>query len=148
MEKKEPESFEVKDRRRFVVDESGETKDDGQSPPGAEGQAAEAPRDDARTAKSEQAKSSPRREQRASLPEIDFSTFILSLSSSALFHLGLVENPMTHKAERDLPMAKQSIDIIVMLRDKTKGNVTPEEANLLENLIADLRLKYVNELNR
>nr|MBP7322200.1 DUF1844 domain-containing protein [Deltaproteobacteria bacterium] len=82
------------------------------------------------------------------LPEIDFPAFILSLSSSALLHLGLIENPVSRKSERNLPLAKQTIDIIAMLRDKTKGNLSPEESGLVDDLITDLRLKYVNEIRK
>jgi hypothetical protein len=65
-----------------------------------------------------------------------------------MLHLGLVENPQTKKIERNLPMAKQTIDIIAMLKDKTKGNLTNEEKNLIENLLSDLRFKYVYEVNK
>lgn len=79
----------------------------------------------------------------APLPPVDFATFILSLGSSALMHLGEVERPGTGKTEKNLPMAKHSIDILSMLEGKTKGNLTPAEAQLLENLLFDLRLRYV-----
>ena len=79
----------------------------------------------------------------APLPPVDFATFILSLGSSALMHLGEVERPGTGKTEKNLPMAKHSIDILSMLEVKTKGNLTPAEAQLLENLLFDLRLRYV-----
>ena len=139
MEKKEAESFEVKDKRRFVVDSTGEARGNEETP--------------RFEAQQQDVSSSPKEEPAAEtkkrpLPEIDFATFVLSLSSSALLHLGLVENPITGKTERNLPLAKQTIDIIVMLRDKTKGNLSTDEGNLIENLIADLRMKYVNELNR
>ena len=76
------------------------------------------------------------------LPEIDFATFILSLASSALIHLGEVPDA-GGKSERDLPLAKQTIDIIALLREKTKGNLAPDEAQLLDSLLYDLRMKYV-----
>jgi hypothetical protein len=145
-EKKEPESFEVKDKRRFVVDAGGEAKGEESASESGRQQGAASPPGDRKPAA--EPKSEKKKESTSALPEIDFATFILSLSSSALLHLGLVENPVTQKTERNLPLAKQTIDIIVMLRDKTKGNVSTDEANLMENLIADLRMKYVNELNR
>ena len=78
-------------------------------------------------------------------PEIDFSSFVFSLSTSALLHLGEVPDPVTGKTEKDLPLAKQTIDILGMLQDKTRGNLTADEGKLLENLLADLRWRYVRE---
>jgi hypothetical protein len=77
------------------------------------------------------------------LPPLDFSTFVLSLGSSALMHLGDLENPGTGTASKNLPMAKHSIDILSMLQEKTKGNLNTTETQLLENLLYDLRLRYV-----
>jgi hypothetical protein len=79
----------------------------------------------------------------APLPPVDFATFVLSLGSSALMHLGEVEQPGTGALAKNLPLAKHSIDILSMLESKTKGNLTPPEAQLLENLLFDLRLRYV-----
>jgi hypothetical protein len=74
---------------------------------------------------------------------IDFHTFVLSLGSSALLHLGELERPGASGPEKDLPMAKHTIDILAMLQAKTKGNLTPEEDKLMESLLYDLRLRYV-----
>ena len=79
----------------------------------------------------------------ATLPEVTFSTFIMSLASSTLVQLGEVPNPETGKTECNLLMAKHSIDILTMLQGKTASCLTPEEAQLLESLIYELRLKYV-----
>ena len=79
----------------------------------------------------------------AALPPVEFATFVLSLGSSALMHLGEVERPGTGATEKNLPMAKHSIDILSMLEQKTKGNLSAPEAQLLENLLFDLRLRYV-----
>ena len=81
--------------------------------------------------------------EEGSLPEIDFSSFVFSLSTSALLHLGEVADPVTGKIEKDLSMAKQTIDILGMLQEKTRGNLTADEEKLLENLLADLRWRYV-----
>ena len=78
------------------------------------------------------------------LPDIDFGTCVLSLSSSALMHLGLTPNAETGTVIKNLPMAKQTIDILGMLQEKTKGNLTNEEDRLLSELLYDLRLKYVS----
>lgn len=77
------------------------------------------------------------------LPPVDFPTFVLSLGSSALMHLGEAPHPGSGASEKDLPLAKHSIDILTMLQEKTRGNLTPPEAQLLENLLYDLRLRYV-----
>jgi hypothetical protein len=77
-------------------------------------------------------------------PVIDFYTFVLSLGSSAFVHLGDAPHPETGEAlPANLALAKQTIDILDMLRDKTRGNLTPEEESFMENLLADLRLRYV-----
>jgi hypothetical protein len=79
----------------------------------------------------------------ALLYEFGFSTFILSLSTSALVHLGELPDPLTNKKEVNLQLARQTISIIEMLQDKTKGNLTAEEGNLIESVLYDVRLKYV-----
>jgi len=68
---------------------------------------------------------------------------VFSLNSSALVHLGVLEDPATGKPSKDLPLAKQTIDIIGMLEKKTRGNLTNDEARLLENILHELRLMYV-----
>jgi hypothetical protein len=77
------------------------------------------------------------------VPEIDFGTFVMSLASSVLMHLGELPHPDSTQAATDLPLAKQTIDILGMLREKTRGNLTQEEAQVLDNLLYDLRIKYV-----
>ncbi len=80
---------------------------------------------------------------------IDFYTFILSLGSSVFVHLGEAPNPETGEPmPANLPVAKQTIDILDMLREKTRGNLTPEEEHFMENLLTDLRLRYVEKATR
>jgi hypothetical protein len=75
---------------------------------------------------------------------IDFYTFVLSLGSSAFVHLGDAPHPETGKpVEPDLLVAKQTIDILAMLGEKTKGNLTGEEEKFLETLLTDLRIRFV-----
>jgi hypothetical protein len=75
---------------------------------------------------------------------IDFYTFVLSLASSAFVHLGEAPHPDTGEPGKpELRLAQQSIDILAMLEVKTKGNLTPEEEAFLENLLTDLRLRFV-----
>lgn len=78
------------------------------------------------------------------LPRIDFSTFALSLATSALYHLGLAELPEGGgRAEKNLPLARQTIDTLELLQEKTRGNLDEEEAKLLESLLYELRLRCV-----
>jgi hypothetical protein len=75
--------------------------------------------------------------------QIDFSTFIMSLTSSAFYHLGDIADPETGKTETNLPAVQQTIDMLLMLKDKTQGNLNEEEAKLLEQLIYELQMKFV-----
>ena len=75
--------------------------------------------------------------------QIDFSTFIMSLTSSAFYHLGDIADPETGKTETNLPAVHQTIDMLTMLREKTQGNLNTEENKLLEQLVYELQMKYV-----
>ncbi len=79
------------------------------------------------------------------LYEFGFSTFILSLSTSALVHLGELPDPITNKKEINLQLARQTISIIEMLKEKTKGNLTDEEEKLLDSVLYDVRLKFLGQ---
>jgi hypothetical protein len=81
------------------------------------------------------------------LPQIDFATFVLSLASNALVHLGELPDsgaPGSAPSDRSLPLAKQTIDILAMLEQKTHGNLDEAEKNLLGSVLYDLRMKYVD----
>ncbi len=78
-------------------------------------------------------------------PGINFSTFIFSLNSSALVHLGELNDPTTGTKSVNLPVAKQSIDIIAMLDEKTQGNLNGDEENLVKNILHDLRMMYIKK---
>jgi Domain of unknown function (DUF1844) len=77
------------------------------------------------------------------LPEINFATFIFSLNQSALMNLGLIADPGTGERTKNIPLAKQTIDILALLEEKTKGNLTSDEANMLKSILYDLRIIYV-----
>jgi len=94
-------------------------------------------------AKSEETSRDDTSAQEALLPEIDFTHFILSLSSSVLIQLGEIQDPFTQKSAKNLPSAKQTIDLIGMLKEKTKGNLTPEEEKVIDYVLYDLRMRYV-----
>ena len=77
------------------------------------------------------------------LPHVDFTTFILSLSHSALMHLGEAPSPETGKIEPNLPLARQTIDLVGMLEEKTRGNLTGDEERLVAQILFDLRMRFV-----
>jgi hypothetical protein len=121
----EEKGFVVKDKR-FSAKKEGTREPHAKEETGPE----EAPGDDAFT-------------QEGPLPEIDFTHFVFSISTSVLIQLGEVRDPFTQKTAKNLPLAKQTIDLIGMLKEKTKGNLTPEEAKLIESILYDLRMRYV-----
>jgi uncharacterized protein YjaG (DUF416 family) len=78
--------------------------------------------------------------------EPDFSFFITTLSLQTSIALGQIPNPVTNKKEEDLTQAKFLIDTIAMLKEKTKGNLTPDETGLIENLLYELRMQYISQV--
>jgi hypothetical protein len=86
--------------------------------------------------------------QSGALPEINFSSFILSLGSSALYHFGEIPDPVSGAKQRNIGLARQTIDILVVLRDKTTGNLSDDEEQLLESLLHDLQMRYVQERDK
>jgi hypothetical protein len=78
-------------------------------------------------------------------PEITFSSFLISLGSSAFIHLGDIPDPATGEVNKDLPLAKQTIDLLGLLREKTRNNLLEEEEKLFEHLLYDLRMRYIKE---
>jgi hypothetical protein len=97
-------------------------------------------------AQEKEARKEARAEQPPPVPEITFSTFVYSLSTSVLVHLGEIPEPITEKMDKNLPLAKQTIDILGILQEKTKGNLTHEEENLLDSFLYDLRMRYVKAM--
>lgn len=81
----------------------------------------------------------------AALPAIDFSTFIMSLNASALVHLGLIDDPVSGGKVKNLPLGKQTVDMLRMLQEKTRGNLTEEEDKLLQGILYDLKIAYVRQ---
>jgi hypothetical protein len=77
------------------------------------------------------------------MPKLDFSTFVMSLSSTVLVHLGEIPDLQTGKESVNIPLAKQTIDILGMIQEKTKGNLTCEEERLIRDLLFELRVKFV-----
>ena len=149
-EQEDKRGFKVQDRRRFSAE--GETKEgadnetpsessapqDIKSKPGASGaETASKP------AASGAAHTESSRHSSEPPPELTFAAFLWSLSEQALAALGEVPDPSSGQVSRDLIMAQQMIDIIAMLRDKTRGNLDPHEQALLKEILSSLQMKYV-----
>jgi hypothetical protein len=75
--------------------------------------------------------------------QASFSTLVLSIGSSAAMALGLAPNPSTGKIEKDKRMAKFNIDLLIVLQEKTKSNLTEEEKNFMSSLLSDLQMKFL-----
>jgi hypothetical protein len=133
----EEKGFVIKDRRIFSED--GEEQDEAAKETATAGEETQAQ-------ETEDVADSEKFQETTQLPEINFATFIFSLNSSVLVHLGLIEDPATGKKEKNLPVAKQTIDILGMLEEKTRGNLSEDEDKLLKNILHDLRLMYVKEM--
>lgn len=86
-----------------------------------------------------------REQQEGPMPKVDMNTFILSLSSSVLVQLGEVCDPDSGQTCQNLDIARHTIDILGLLEQKTKGNLTPDEETLLKNVLFELRMKYVQK---
>ncbi len=78
-------------------------------------------------------------------PQVNFTNFVLSLSTSALFHFGDFPEHEGGKTEKNLPAAKQTIDILDMLNEKTKGNLDKNESSLIQGVLYELKMRYVKE---
>ena len=78
------------------------------------------------------------------LPEPSIKTFVSSLAGQVLINLGLAQNPLTGRTEKDLEQAKYSIDLLQVLKDKMRGNLTEEEEKLFSTVLYDLRMRYVD----
>lgn len=139
-EEEQPRGFKVQDRRRFVDDAAPEAA--------AESAAASEP---PRSSESADAGSGLHGDAGHHAEhggggephsEINFTTFVMGLTTQALMHLGEIADP-AHPEPPDLGAAKQMIDLLAILRDKTKGNLDAAEEQLLANMLYDLRMRYV-----
>jgi hypothetical protein len=137
VEKDEKKDFVIKDRRIFSEKEPEKQEQ-------SESHSAEEPLDEGKDAPEEKPPEDVDTEQ-PQLPEINFQTFIFSLNASALVQLGVMEDPATGKKHKTLPLAKQTIDMLSMLQEKTEGNLTTEEAELMKHILYDLRMRFVKE---
>ncbi len=83
------------------------------------------------------------RDGKCVLPEVTFAAFVMSMNTSALFHLGELADPATGEKKRDLVLAKHAIDTLGMIQKKTAGNLEKDEEDLLANIIYDLKMRYI-----
>ena len=133
-EEQDEKGFTFSDKRHSARQE-GEAERPQQTSPPPHGPAGERER----TAAGSSRQASPPQE------EVTFASFLLSLGSQAFMHLGDIPNPVTQKREKDLAAAQQMIDLLAMLQAKTQGNLTNEEERLLQQLLFDLRMRFVRE---
>lgn len=134
--KEEGKGFRVEDRRRFSPEGESRAEDRKPQASGERGQETASQRTDSGDPSDQ------------TLPPLSFSTFVISLSTQALLYLGEIQNPATGKTEKDVSTAKQMIDIIGLLREKTKGNLDPGEEKLMEDVLYDLRMRYVEAVKK
>jgi hypothetical protein len=136
--------FVVKDKRIFSDERTEDVEDNDQEK--HEDTSTKAPEDGpAKEEPDTKADTEQEEKQDYPLPEINFPTFIFSLNSSALVHLGVIEDPATGQKSKNLSMAKQTIDILGMIEEKTQGNLKDDEASMLEHILYELRMIYVKE---
>jgi hypothetical protein len=147
----EEKSFVVKDRRRFSSESQEIGKDEIRAKEELKNNEPEKESGEAKTEEPEARETTKSQEKSGSkethFPKINFQTFILSLNSSVLVQLGIIEDPMTGIKEKNLSLAKQTIDILGMLDEKTRGNLNKDEEMMLKNILYDLRLMYVREMS-
>jgi hypothetical protein len=141
MEEKEDKGFVVRDRRMFSEQNLEEEKPVAEAAPEGlkEKEAQQAQQE------FEDAAKKTKEESRMPLPEVTFATFVFSLSSSALVHLGEIPEPESQRTQVDLTLARQIIDTLGMLSDKTRGNLDPDEERLIKSILYDLRLRFVQK---
>ncbi len=134
MSKEEETEFRITDKRIFredgeLRDESSEKKSQSNSESGLS---------EAASARNMAAEKPPE-----PLPRIDFTSYTLSYYTQGLVLLGEVPNPYTNKTEEDIEGARHMIDILTMLEEKTKGNLSAQEQQLLESVLYELRMKFM-----
>jgi hypothetical protein len=144
---KEGKGFIVKDKRHFFQqeEERAPDKEEKRKKPGAEEARLREEKREKEAEKKEERKEQREEGQKREvpLPEVTFSNFVFSLTTQALIQLGEIQDPESKKALKSLPLAKQTIDLIAMLREKTSGNLTKEEEALIDSALYDLRMRYV-----
>ncbi len=143
-EEQEGQGFVFKDRRKISLDETQE--EPGPATSAGEATSSEEAPQESQSASGEPAQKTDSGSQRSALlPEVNLSTFVFSLSSSALVHLGEIPEPVSNRMQQDLGLAKQIIDTLGMIDDKTRGNLDADEERLLKGVLYDLRMRFVQK---
>jgi hypothetical protein len=139
-DKKDPAELQVRDRRRFNTDGSiRDGSEDASEPVVVQESSAPSPQ---KKSEPPQEPEPPKRPKSSDF-EVNFSAFILSLASSVQVALGLAPHPATGRPMPNLNAARQTIDVLSMLAEKTKGNLDPEEDGLLKQILHELKMHYV-----
>jgi len=143
-EQEDKRGFKVQDRRRFSSEGEAKSGEDNETPSeSSESIDLKSRRAASGPAPASSQQSAASRQSSEPPPELTFAAFLWSLSEQALAALGEVPDPSSGKVSRDLVMAQQMIDIIIMLRDKTRGNLDPHEQAMLKEILSGLQMKYV-----
>ena len=90
----------------------------------------------------------PDKQGRCVMPEVTFPAFVMSLNTSALYHLGEIAEPSTGKRIVDLDLAKHAIDTLALIQSKTKGNLSKDEDELLKNILYDIKIRFVKVVKK
>ncbi len=134
-EPEQEQEFKITDKRRFTSEGESKQREPYQE---KESKPDETP---ASAAAEDVKREEPKREE--SQRPIDFTGFVVSLANTALFQLGLIKIPGSEEPEKDLHGARQTIDLVALLEEKTKGNLTEQEAKILKETLFQLRMAYV-----
>jgi hypothetical protein len=143
---KEGNGFVVKDKRHFFQQEGERSPDEeekGKKPEADEARLRGEEREKEAEKKEEKEETKEGQKREGPLPEVTFSNFVFSLTTQALIQLGEIQDPESKKSLKNLPFAKQTIDLIGILKDKTRGNLTKEEEALIDSALYDLKMRYV-----
>jgi hypothetical protein len=138
-EEKKEKGFIIKDRRHF--DESGDLRKEEDAKAEEEKSAVTA-----EETVHQLKEAADHENEEAPPPEMNFGSFIFSLSTTAMYHFGDFPDPVTKESRRNLPAAKQTIDILSILRTKTEGNLDEGEKEMLDGVLYELRMRYVKEM--
>ncbi|MCZ6769196.1 MAG: DUF1844 domain-containing protein [Acidobacteria bacterium] len=139
-EEQEQSGFKVTDRRQFTSE--GEVR---QEEPQQPAPAQPPPPQEQQPPKASQEEEASQIPPQDSSQVVDFASFLLSLATTGMVHLGEIPEPNTGQKSEDLEGARQMIDILSLLQEKTEGNLSGEEAKLLESLLYELRMKFLSK---
>jgi hypothetical protein len=129
--------FKVTDKRRFTTEGQTTPDDQPEAPKEAEVRAEEQPTSEAPSEKREAAE-----KKEETYRPLDFNSFVMSMANTALFQLGLIQLPDS-ESMKDITGARQTIDLLALIQDKTRGNLSDQEQKLLDETLFQLRMAFV-----